>query len=74
MHVSQFLDRMRAIGLNFGLAYYSEEVGETVHFDYDTYWVGKKYKRDLNHKDYATNWSKCQVHYASDHEGRPTKL
>ena len=73
VHVPQFFEKMQARGLNFGLAYYSEEVGETVHFDYDTYWVGKKYNRDLNHKDYATNLSRCQVHYASDHEGRPSK-
>ena len=60
-------------GLNFGLAYYTEEVGETVHYDYDTYWVDKKYKRDLCHKDYAQKWHECHVHYCSDHEGRPSK-
>ena len=73
-HVPQFFELMLAeYGLNFGLAYYTEEVGETVHYDYDTYWVDKKYKRDLCHKDYAQKWHECHVHYCSDHEGRPSK-
>ena len=66
---------MDAKGLaKFGLGLYSEQSGETVHKDFDlNYWVGKSYKRSMDHPDYDKNWFDCNLAYDSDHKGYSAK-
>ena len=71
VHVVEFLDIMEEEGLgNLGLSLYSEQSGETVHYDFDAnYWIGKSYKRSMNSPDYEQNWFDCNLAYDTDHKG-----
>ena len=74
-HIVKFFEIMDAKGLaKFGLGLYSEQSGETVHKDFDLhYWVGKSYKRSMDHPDYDKNWFDCNLAYDSDHKGYSAK-
>ena len=67
VHVRQFLERRQAEGLNHGLGYYSEEASEAAHYDFEKLWVGRGYKRDIGHPEYASNAEEALVKYNSGH-------
>ena len=67
VHVRQFLERKQAIGFNHGLGYYSEEVSESAHYDWDKLWVGRGYKVDIGNPRYGPNAKEAIVKYNSGH-------
>ena len=67
VHVRQFLERKKAIGFNYGLGYYSEEVSESAHYDWDKVWVGRGYKVDIGNPNYPGNAKEAITKYNSGH-------
>ena len=67
VHVRQFLERKQAKGFNHGLGYYSEEVSESSHYDWDKTWVGGGYKVDIGNPRYGPNAKEAMTKYNSGH-------
>ena len=59
--------RQQAKGNEYGLGYYSEEVVEAAHYDWDKVWIGRGYKRDIGHPEYASNAKEGITKYNSGH-------
>ena len=66
-HVKQFLDLNKNLGK--GLGHWSEQAVEHLHGDFDNMYVGSKYNRSLEHKEYAPKLFACVIAYNSSHEG-----
>ena len=70
VHIKQYLDRQKEKNeLEFGLGFYSAQPSETIHYDFDKFWVGSSFKRDLIHDDYPKNAKNAVTVYSSKHVG-----
>ena len=63
VHVAHFIEKFRHLGK--GLGYWSEQASESVHCDFDSLWIGSKYKRAMSHEQYTSQLLKCAVVYNS---------
>ena len=70
VHITQFLDNQKNRGFaNFGLGFYSEQAGETLHKDYELLRTGSSLKRNMIHPQYDDFFLKCTDIYNSRNSG-----
>ena len=54
-------------GTDRGLGWYSEQATEHAHTAWKDMWVGRRYKRDFNHPEYATKIKSGMAKFNAEH-------
>ena len=68
VHVAQFLNfQNKDQAVKRGLGFWSEQASESVHSDFQKFWLGGCYKREFGAADYVEKTLECIIKYASKH-------